>query len=213
MARSCFMPHVPSTSVRVVVPRDVMELVDVVADRSGLARDDVVELALRVGLAEDKSSVAIDLWNAYRRGATRSPLDVAQALADAGIPDVVRGVRIRPTTSWTPDDFYDPVAIWPTARGAWRLRTDGVGVVVALHLGLPVAVYRVSDWVHDPDTRRNTAAAGHAITSTGRLLDVINGHDVGPASPVDTALRDIITTTPIVVPRGSAQPVVHLSTR
>ena len=75
MARSPTVPHVPSSSVKVAVPSDVMERVDAVAERAGLTRDDCVELGLRALLDGEESPAAV-VWSRYTRGQVQTPADV-----------------------------------------------------------------------------------------------------------------------------------------
>ena len=48
MARSLAVPHVPSSSVKVAVPSDVMARIDTMAENAGLSRDDCVELGFEL---------------------------------------------------------------------------------------------------------------------------------------------------------------------
>jgi hypothetical protein len=71
----------------------------------------------------------------------------------------------------------------------------------------------VSGWQHEPDTGRHYAIGGRVIDPRGRLVDVETGADVGAASAADLAIHSAVSAAPIVLPRGTAQPVVKLSAK
>jgi hypothetical protein len=223
MARSPTVPHVPSSSVKVAVPSDVMERVDAVAERAGLTRDDCVELGLRALLDGEESPAAV-VWSRYTRGQVQTPADVISALASADVPDSVRGFRLgapaadRAPVPWPrngpgADLNADPLQVWPIVRGLWRMRPAGTSVIVAIRLGHVLGVYRVSGWQHEPESGRHYAVGGRAIDPRGRLVDAETGADVGAASAADLAIHNAVSAAPIVLPRGTAQPVVKLSAK
>src|SRR6476646_3889147 len=145
MARSLAVPHVPSSSVKVAVPSDVMARVDAMAENAGLSRDDCVELGLRALLDGDGSPAAV-VWSRYTSGHVQTPGDVISALSEANVPDAIRGFRLgSPAVDRTPvpwprsgpgvDLGADPLDAWPIVRGLWRMRPAGISVIVALRLG------------------------------------------------------------------------------
>ena len=223
MARSLAVPHVPSSSVKVAVPSDVMARVDAMAENAGLSRDDCVELGLRALLDGDGSPAAV-VWSRYTSGHVQTPGDVISALSEANVPDAVRGFRLgSPAVDRTPvpwprsgpgvDLGADPLDAWPIVRGLWRMRPAGISVIVALRLGHVLGVYRVAGWQQEPESGRHYAIGGQVIDPRGRLLDAENGADVGSATVVDLAIHSAVSAAPIVLPRGTAQPVVKLSAR
>ena len=110
MARSLAVPHVPSSSVKVAVPSDVMARVDAMAENAGLSRDDCVELGLRALLDGDGSPAAV-VWSRYTSGHVQTPGDVISALSEANVPDAVRGFRLgSPAVDRTP-------VPWPQRSG------------------------------------------------------------------------------------------------
>lgn len=223
MARSLAVPHVPSSSVKVAVPSDVMARVDEMAEGAGLSRDDCVELGLRALLDGERSLAAV-VWSRYTSGQVQTPADVISALASASVPDAVRGFRLgapaedRAPVPWPrsgpgADLGADPLQVWPIVRGLWRMRPAGISVIVAIRLGHVLGVYRVTGWQQEPTSGRHYAIGGRVIDPTGRLVDVETGADVGAASAADLAIQSSVTAAPIVLPRGTAQPVVKLSAR
>ena len=136
MARSPTVPHVPSSSVKVAVPSDVMERVDAVAERAGLTRDDCVELGLRALLDGEESPAAV-VWSRYTRGQVQTPADVISALASANVPDSVRGFRLG-----APAADRAPVP-WPRNGPGADLNAD------------PIAGLANRAWIVADETGRN----------------------------------------------------------
>jgi hypothetical protein len=93
------------------------------------------------------------------------------------------------------------------------MRPAGISVIVALRLGHVLGVYRVAGWQQEPESGRHYAIGGRVIDPRGRLLDAENGADVGSATVADLAIHRAVSAAPIVLPRGTAQPVVKLSAR
>jgi len=175
-------------------------------------------------LLDGEGSPAAVVWSRYTSGQVQTPGDVISALSEAKVPDAVRGFRLgSPAVDRTPvpwprsgpgvDLGADPLDAWPIVRGLWRMRPAGISVIVALRLGHVLGVYRVAGWQLEPESGRHYAIGGQVIDPRGRLLDAENGADVGSATVADLAIHRAVSAAPIVLPRGTAQPVVKLSAR
>lgn len=215
------VPRVPSTSVHLSVPAYVVGQVEDWSKTHGLTRAESIELLL-LGALHGPGSPPARLRDAYETGAIQKPGEVSDALDKAGIDVPVIGFLLGPRQPLRDIDepferdhigadlTDDPLTAWSSTRGVWRV-SDRPRIVVALRLGLPLAIYRVSGWEPAPGSTRRWAPGGTVISGP-RRIDANTGEDLGDTSETERTIASVIMAKPITQP-SSANPLVWLHRR
>ena len=219
LAGSLVMPRVETTSGRLSVPADVVDMIEAAARRYGLSRDETTELVLRASLTPVDQG-AVELREVLEDGRTHSQADVSVELkrAEADLP--VAAVRLgsyRSTTDTAPfvrdhigaNLTDDPLTVWPAARGLWKV-SDRASILVAYRIGWPLAIYRIGGWNQDTHTGRRWARDGIVISGAERQ-DAETGELRGDITAADKAITAVVMGRALVLPPGAANPVVWLN--